>query len=127
MQINRTLFAACLAASLAIVASCGDDDSSNPPDGSGTFNGTIRVVDNAFSPSDVSITVGDSVTWRWEGNNTHTVTEGTSPTVPPDAEKLFDSPSKTSGTFGYRFTTAETVNYFCRIHSGMKGIVRVKP
>ena len=130
MRTHRTILALSLSAMLAMLtAACSNDDTSNPPDDGGTFNGTIRVLDNQFSPSVVSITVGDSVTWRWEGSNTHTVTQGTSPTVPPDAQKLFDSPFKSSGTFGYRFTDVDTVQYFCRPHfaMGMKGTIRVRP
>jgi plastocyanin len=111
----------------ALSTSCSDDDSAGPDEG--PFTGTIRVLDNRFSPDDVTISLGDSVTWRWEGNNSHTVTHGTSPTVPPDDQKLFDSPLQNSGTFGYRFTSAGAFAYFCRPHfsSGMNGTITVEP
>lgn len=125
----RSVQAVPLAAMLALLlAACGDDDSSAPDDNDQPFTGTIRIVDSAFSPASVTISPGDSVTWRWEGSMSHTVTHGTSPTVPPDAQKLFDSPLQSSGTFGYRFTTAGTYSYFCRPHlsAGMTGTVRVQ-
>lgn len=116
MRINRAVLAAFLVMSLAIIASCGGDDTTNPPD-DGVFNGTIRVLDNRFSPASVTISAGDSVTWRWEGNNFHTVTHGTDPATP--AVKLFDEGPKQSGTFGYRFNDPGTYPYYCDPHRTM--------
>jgi plastocyanin len=119
---------AVLTASLGLFSpACSDDDSTGPPDDGGTFNGTIRVLDNRFSPASVTIAAGDSVTWRWEGSNFHTVTHGTNPTTP--AVKLFDSsPAKASGTFGYRFDDPGTYPYYCDPHRtmGMTGTVTVQ-
>jgi plastocyanin len=111
----------------AMFVACSDDDDSTGPDDD--FTGTIRVLDSVFSPANVTISVGDSVTWRFDGALNHTVTHGTSATVPPDANKLFDSPTQSSGTFGYRFNDAGSYAYFCRIHlgMGMKGTVTVQP
>jgi plastocyanin len=115
-----------LATGLALL-SCGGNDPAQPPV-DGPFTGTIRVLDDAFSPASVTIAVGDSVTWRWGGNHAHTVTQGTTPDPSEDPSRLFDSPSMTTGTFGYRFTSAGTVPYFCRPHFaiGMKGTITVK-
>jgi plastocyanin len=106
----------------ALFMACGSNSTTAPTDG--PFTGTIHVLDNHFSPASVSISVGDSVTWRWEGTHEHTVTEGTSPT----SSHLFDTPLKTTGTFGYRFNNAGTIHYFCRPHFslGMKGTITVK-
>jgi plastocyanin len=129
MHIRRPVLALCLSAFLAVAfVACGDDDPAAPPD-DGPFTGTIRVLDDRFSPAAVTISVGDSVTWSWQGGNSHTVTHGTSPTSPADAQKLFDSPLQDSGTFGYRFNDAGTFAYFCRPHlaAGMTGTVTVEP
>ena len=119
-----SIYTLCIAVCLSIViASCGDDES--PTDGGdGTFNGTIRVLDNAFSPRSVTISVGDSVTWSWQGSNQHTVTHGT----PGNPGGLFDNGPKSSGTFGYRFTSAGSVPYFCEVHgSAMTATITVQP
>lgn len=112
----------------ALFGACSDDDE-GPVDGDGTFTGTIHIQDNRFSPANATITAGDSVTWSWDGNDSHTVTHGSSPTVPPDAQKLFDVPERSSGTFGYRFDTAGSYPYFCRPHfnMGMRGTITVVP
>ena len=127
MRIHRSILAISFSAMLALLnAACDDDDPVTPPE---EFNGTIHIVDNRFSPAAVTIDVGDSVTWSWEGNNSHSVTHGTSPTVPPDIQKLFDTPIQSSGTFGYRFNNSGTFAYFCRPHfdMGMKGTITVTP
>jgi plastocyanin len=127
LRNRTTILAGALAFALAAFSGACSDDSTAPEDG--PFTGTIHVLDNRFSPANVTINAGDSVTWRWEGNNSHTVTHGTSPTVPSDPNKLFDSPLQSSGTFGYRFTGVGTFAYFCRPHfsMGMKGTVTVEP
>lgn len=109
------------------IPACGDDDTTAPQDG--PFTGTIQVRDNNFSPKTVTIAVGDSVTWQWVGSSLHTVTQGTTPDASEDPTRLFDSPLKSSGTFGYRFTASGTVPYFCRPHfaAEMKGTITVEP
>jgi plastocyanin len=122
-----SIYTLCIAVSFCIViASCGDDDSPTDGGDDGTFNGTIHVRDSSFSPRNVTISVGDSVTWSWEGSANHTVTNGTSPAT---GGNLFDDGPKSSGTFGYRFTSAGSVPYFCRLHfgSGMTGTITVEP
>jgi plastocyanin len=119
-----------LQAFVLVLAFAACSDSGDPVDpgdgGGGTFNGTIRVVDNQFIPRDVTISAGDSITWSFQGNAQHTVTEGTSPN---DPSHLFDSPLMSSGTFGYHFTSEGLVNYFCRPHFAvnMRGTITVNP
>ena len=105
-----------------ILSACGDDDSS--PTGTNPGPLTVSVVDNRFVPASMTITAGDSITWRFEGSNTHTVTEGTDLT----GSHLFDSLEKSSGTFGYRFNAAGTYPYHCRPHFilNMKGTITVQ-
>jgi len=106
----------------ALFAACGSDSTTAPTK---PFDGkNIQIVDNAFSPSSVTINVGDSLTWHWAGSHDHSVTEGTT----LGGAHAFDSGVKTTGTFGVRFNTASTVHYFCTVHfSSMKGTITVKP
>jgi plastocyanin len=123
-RIHNGVFVLVLALALA---ACSDDDPAEPQDG--PYTGTIHILDNRFSPANVTISAGDSVTWSWDGNDGHTVTHGSSPTSPPNASKLFDTPERTSGTFGFRFNNAGTFAYFCRPHynMGMRGTITVQP
>jgi plastocyanin len=126
VSIRPLVLASLLAALAPGTLACGKSDSGSTTD-TGPFKGTIHIVDNAFSPASVTVAVGDSVTWRWEGSHQHTVTQGTTPDASQDPGRLFDSGLKTSGTFGYRFQSAGTFPYFCRVHfsAGMKGTVKV--
>ena len=60
-----TLFTA-LTAALLIVACGGDDDDPADPGPPPPFNGTVSVRDNFFSPRNITISVGDSVTWSFD-------------------------------------------------------------
>jgi len=129
---TRASFAARRSAGVVVVAlglatACGSD-STGPGGEPVPFNGTITVQNTSFSPASVTVAVGDSVTWRWAGGS-HSVTQGTTPDASQDPTRLFDSGVKSSGTFGYRFSSAGSVPYFCRPHfaSGMKGTVTVTP
>ena len=77
----------------------------------------VDVKDNFFSPQTVNIQEGGTVTWTFAGAVAHTVTF----TGGPDS-----GVPQASGTFGpVTFTPAGTKNYFCKIHGGMTGTIRV--
>jgi plastocyanin len=88
---------------------------------------TVTVAPNdahVFSPSTVTIRVGDTVRWVWAATG-HTVTSGTN----GNADGLFCSPadgtcagtptSPAGTTYDHRFESAGTFPYFCRPHAGM--------
>jgi plastocyanin len=87
---------------------------------------TVNQVSLSFSPSDLTINVGDTVQWI-RSSGSHTVTNGTG-SADPEAGSLFDAPlNATNPTVTYTFTTAGDFDYFCRPHEGfgMTGIVHV--
>ena len=66
----------------------------------------------AFTPSSVTIQVGDTVEWVW-GSSDHSSTSGT----PGAPDGLWDSGILNIGaTFSHTFTTAGTFAYFCEVH-----------
>ncbi len=78
-----------------------------------THDVAIRGME--FSPSALSIAVGDTVRWTNLDPVIHTVTSGDPSTG--DAGALFDSGNLAPDqTFEFRFTQAGTYQYFCRIH-----------
>jgi plastocyanin len=113
-------------------------DGAAPPGDSGGQGGdsgaeagptTVTVIvapsdAHVFSPSTVTIRVGDTVRWVW-GATGHTVTSGTN----GNADGLFCSPadgtcagaptSRAGATYDHRFDSAGTFPYFCRPHAGM--------
>ena len=84
----------------------------------------VNQIGTTFVPNDITISVGDTVTWVWN-SLPHTVTNGTG-AADPQAGTLFDA-ALSGSNFSYTFTSAGDVDYFCRPHEflGMKGIVRV--
>ena len=83
--------------------------------GSKTAAGHVDVIDNAFSPKTIEVSVGDTVTWDWKGSAVHNVTG-----------PGFNSPTQGKGkTFTHTFNTAGSFTYNCTIHTGMKATVKV--
>ena len=87
---------------------------------------TINQSSLTFSPSTVSIEVGDTVEWIWSGGS-HTVTSGTD-LSDPEVGLLFDQ-SLNSGnpSVSHTFTQAGVQDFFCRPHLnfGMTGTISI--
>lgn len=88
---------------------------------------TVFGSDFVFSPADLTIKVGDQVTWRWV-NGVHTVTSGTG-IADPDWGDLFNAPlSPLDTTFTFTFDSTGVYPYFCSPHElvGMVGTITVQ-
>ena len=82
-------------------------------------NQDLRIRGFAFSPNEIRVSAGTTVTWTNEDSASHTVTS--------DSGKELDSQTfGKSGTYSYTFNEKGTYNYHCTIHSGMKGKVVVE-
>ncbi len=78
---------------------------------------------SCFLPSEVTIGVGESVTWYNDSTAAHTVTSG-NPEDGPDG--VFDSGLFMGGdTFSHTFTESGQYQYYCQIHPWMTGTVIV--
>ncbi len=98
-------------AMLALVA-CGSE-----PSGSDSTLGVVKVVDYAFSPPEMKIGVGQTVTWNFADEAGHDVVS---------TDQTFKSEVLGSGgKYSFTFTRAGTFDYFCSIHPYMKGKVIV--
>jgi plastocyanin len=108
-----------LLAALALATVFGCGGGSNSPTAPTTGGGsTVTVGNNFFSPVDVSVAQGTTITWQWAaGDVSHNVTfdDGQS------------SPTQSSGTYQRTFMTAGTYPYHCTIHGAavMHGSVTV--
>lgn len=84
-----------------------------------TFNATVgdTFYDyNGDGKGNVTINVGDTVTWNSQGFSGHTVSS-----LPSDPEQ-FDSGVMLFGdSFSHTFNTAGTYTYYCQIHSFVAG------
>lgn len=77
----------------------------------------VVLLDNSFTPANVTVNVGDTVFWTNAGVMPHTVTADNG---------SFDSDTLQSGaTYSISFDAPGTYTYHCKFHSGMTGIVTV--
>ncbi|MFE3446388.1 plastocyanin/azurin family copper-binding protein [Nocardia sp. NPDC059180] len=122
----------------ALLSGCGSDDESpsepatsatsaatSAPAAPATDNGqaqtfTVTVDDMTFSPADLTISVGDTVTWKFEDDVVHGV-QGIG-----DKAMGINSPLFTEGEWSYTFTSAGSFRYLCPIHPEMRGTITVE-
>ena len=87
-------------------------------------NINVTIQDNFFAPNEVTVNVGDTITWTNNGAAPHTTTSGT---ICPIGNGKWDSGILLSGqSFSFTFTQAGTFPYFCSIHC-FTGTVVVNP
>ncbi len=91
---------------------------------SGSHSGGCVKTDSCFSPSNIIIGHGTTVTWKNEDDVTHTVLSGI-PTTGP--EGIFEDDEILSGeTFSYTFESTGIYQYFDVLHPWMVGVILVK-
>jgi plastocyanin len=85
---------------------------------------TVQVISssssgvNRFSPADVTVTVGETVTWSWTDEvMKHNIT-------PDDGVTPASSGALTNGphTYQYTFTEVGTFRYYCQAHGAAGGV-----
>ncbi len=112
----RSLSVCCRAAAvLACLVACA----AQAPAAFAANTNVNLTTSKTFSPANVTIAPGDSVTWTWTEVRSHNVTS-----VSAGAETIA-SGTKSSGTYVKTFNTPGTYAYHCTLHSGMNGSVTV--
>jgi plastocyanin len=129
---------------IVIAAACGGGGGTtttgpgnNTPPGGGNNNNnpnTVTLVDSSFTPANITIKAGQTVTWQWTactdttggygyGNGYACVTH----------QIMFDdgsgtvSPKQNQGTFNRTFSATGTFKYHCTVHgSYMSGQIVVE-
>jgi plastocyanin len=123
------------AAALLLLAACGDDSgsSSNTTSapavsgggsattaaaGDSAAGGTIVAKDIAYNPTEITVKVGDTITFKNEDGFAHTFTAD---------DGAFDS-GNVDGGGEFQFTpdAAGSIAFHCKIHSNMKGTITVE-
>jgi plastocyanin len=99
-----------------------------PPGGGGT-GVTVTVSNNDYSPGQVSVAQGTTVTWRWDSCSG----DGYGGQVCTSHSVTFDdggasAPPRNDGSFARTFTTAGNYTYYCTAHgrTAMAGNVTVQ-
>jgi plastocyanin len=93
---------------------------SNPP------AATVKIVGASFSsfgfsPSSVTVKVGDTVEWINNSTVAHTSTSDSGSAVSWDSSAIQSG----GGTFSFTFTKAGTFTYHCNFHPSMHGTIVV--
>ena len=130
----RSMSLAAAAAALVFTAACGSNYSSAPtspspspspsptpggPSSAVTIpSGAATLANRAFSPDEVDVAVGDTVTWMNTDSVSHTSTS--------DRSGWDSGVVAPGGRFSFAFQTAGTYQYHCAIHPGMVGTVVVR-
>lgn len=95
------------------------ENNSSPPEGGSSTTYNIGIKNYAFSPKTITIKVGDTVVWTNQDSVSHTVTSYSGSEL--------DSGGMSNGeAYSHTFTGKGTFNYYCAIHSTMKGKVIVE-
>lgn len=86
-----------------------------------TSKPVMVAIDNfKFTPSALSVSVGDTVTWVNRDDVPHTATSKEDPAA-------FDSKAlDTDDKFSFTFTKPGTYKYYCKVHTHMTGSITVK-
>ena len=79
----------------------------------------VRLQDFAFSPANIVVDVGATVTWTNYDGVAHTVTSD-------EGEELKSPLFGQNGTFSYTFDKPGVYFYHCEPHPNMKGLVTVR-
>jgi len=76
------------------------------------------TIDNfTFSPAEVKVKVGDTVTWTNHDDIPHTAVS---------AGKFRSKTLDTDDKFSFTFTSAGDYKYFCSLHPHMTGMIKVE-
>jgi plastocyanin len=89
------------------------------PVGSEAPQVTVDVVDNDFAPRHLTIKSGATVTWRFEGNAVHDVTD--------DGGAFRSDRLRHGDAYVRTFDEPGTYHYYCTLHHAMQGTLVVTP
>ena len=78
---------------------------------------TVNITNFAFAPANLSVKVGDTVTWTNKDEDPHTVVA--------DGDAFRSQVLGSGGTYSFTFPAAGTFAYVCSIHPFMRGTVVV--
>lgn len=86
-----------------------------------TSSGKISIQNMQFTPSQISIAKGGTVTWTNNDSITHTVIDDLSNVGGPASGDI--APGQ---TYTFTFDKTGSFQYHCRIHPSMRGTIVVK-
>lgn len=97
----------------------GTPGSADAEDGDAAAAVEVTIQEFAYSPAEITITAGQSVTWTNQDEAPHTATAR-------DRDVLQSGTMNQGESFTQVFDTPGTFEYFCEFHPDMQGIVVVE-
>ena len=90
------------------------------PGGAQATTVRVKIGDNYFKPTKLTVTAGDKVTWKWTGSAVHDVKVKKGP-------KKFQSPKKVDGSYSKVLTAPGKYQIYCTLHPNMTMKITVQP
>ncbi|MDQ3021504.1 MAG: T9SS type A sorting domain-containing protein [Bacteroidota bacterium] len=89
----------------------------------------VTVANFSFTPSNINVTVGDTIKWNWVSGGHTTTCNGTSGSTRPTGAAAWDAGiNNGSPTFSYIITVAGSYHYVCLPHApDMAGNINAEP
>jgi plastocyanin len=78
---------------------------------------TVSIDNFTFTPVELKVKIGDTVTWTNHDDIPHTVVS---------AGKFRSKTLDTDDSFSFTFATAGDYKYFCSLHPHMTGMIKVE-
>lgn len=124
LALRLAIPTATLGLTLIACASTGSAPATSAPAGSaaGAKTATVNIKGFAFAPATITVAKGTKITFSNQDSANHTVTSGANRTK----DGKFDEPVDAGTQATITFDTAGTFEYFCTLHSSMKGTVTVQ-
>ena len=124
LALRLAIPTAIAAATFVACASTANPPASSAPASSAAVaeTKTVNIKGFAFSPATLTVTKGTKVTFSNQDSATHTITSGANRTK----DGKFDQQVTGSNETTITFDTPGTFEYFCTIHSSMKGTITVQ-
>jgi plastocyanin len=127
MTTKPGLAVAALLVAAALATGCGDDSSGGTDTGSGkanpaestTTNGAVAMKNIAFDPAEITVKVGEKITWTNEESVDHDV-------AAVDGADFESDTFGKGGTYDFTPKKAGTIKYECTLHPGMDGTITVQ-
>jgi plastocyanin len=88
---------------------------------SASATGSIDIKNMMFTPSQITVAKGGSVTWTNNDSTTHTVVDDLSNVGGPASGNIAPG-----STYSFTFTKTGSFQYHCSIHPSMRGTIVVK-
>lgn len=118
-----------VAAVLALTHKSNSNTSNQPPASNNTSSqntstqssGAVTIRDMMFTPSQITVAKGGTVTWTNDDSVTHTVVDDLSNVGGPSSGDI--APGQ---TYSFTFNKTGSFQYHCSIHPSMRGTIVVK-